>query len=294
MTSHSFDIDIAAKYGSVDLAIMIHHFEHWIRINKKLKRNFKEERTWTYQTREEIAAHFPYWNSNQVRRMTDKLVQLGVLRKGNFNRSSIDKTIWYAFENEEMFTIGNFANSIGNFANPCDENAKAIPHSKPHSKTEDILDLGQKTSACSKKNEKTLDVAKRWNLTELQFDAFVWLKSKEIDAEDKKLAYWAKIHSLERLIDVYNEAIHNKARSLRMYMGKLLDENKTVFNARIKANADFAKDFAKSNGWGSLKINKKYLTFMLGGDKQEINLDMESHEFMRRLTEKFEYVEKYG
>lgn len=109
MSSHSFDIELAVKLGDPNLAILVNHFQYWINLNKRLKRNFIDGRTWMYQTRNEIAAHFPYWSPDQIRRMTDKLVDLGILIKGNYNKHGFDKTIWYAFKNEEIFTNDGFA-----------------------------------------------------------------------------------------------------------------------------------------------------------------------------------------
>lgn len=101
---HSFDIALAARYG-VEEAIFIHHFMHWIRINRAAGRNIKEGRCWTYQSRKEIALHFPYWNLERVRYLGDKLVEMGVIITGNFNKSKMDKTIWYAFVNEKQFGL---------------------------------------------------------------------------------------------------------------------------------------------------------------------------------------------
>lgn len=285
---HSFDIDLAAKLGSVELAILIHHFQHWIKYNIRLKRNFKEGRTWTYQTREEIAAHFPYFSPSQVRRLTDKLVKMGVLRKGNFNKSSIDKTLWYSFENEEMFTIGKFANSIDDSVKWIDDSVKAIPHSKPNSKTTYGKDLGPKTEACDKSQVKTSDFARRWKMTEAQAESFEWLKSKSIDAPDEKLIYWAKNFTFQRLIDVYNEAIHNKPRSMKNYMAHILDNKKTVHNARIQANLEFAKDFCEIHRWNDVRFFKKYIRFKIGEYSEELPLDMDINQFIMTFTAKFE------
>ncbi|HMG15008.1 MAG TPA: hypothetical protein VK590_06155 [Saprospiraceae bacterium] len=284
---HSFDVELAQYLGNVDLAILVHHFQHWIAYNKRLKRNFKHGRTWTFQTREEIAAHFPYWSYDQVRRLTDKLVKKGILKKGRFNQRAIDKTIWYSFVDEEMFTIGRFARSTGESARSTGKSARAIPHSKPHSITTDSKDLGPETEAYQKNKEKTVDIQKRWKLTDDQFESFEWLKSKEVDAKDEKLAFWAKTYHLQRLIDVYNEAIHNKARSLKHYMGHLLDNKKQVHNSTIQANSDFAKDFAQKNNWRSLKIFKKYVKFNMGATWQELPLDMDSMQFINILMEKY-------
>jgi hypothetical protein len=101
---HSFDISLAAKY-SMEEALIIHHIQHWVRVNYKNKRNRKEERTWTYQSMEEIASHFPYLTARQVKHTINKLRKKGVLIAKNFNKSKIDKTLWYAFADEKAFGV---------------------------------------------------------------------------------------------------------------------------------------------------------------------------------------------
>lgn len=96
--NHSFDIYLAEKYG-IPCAILIQHFQHWIRVNRKMKRNQHEGNTWCYQTRKDLAAHFPYWTTDKIRRYLDKLVNAEVLVKGNFNKLPGDNTQWYAFKN---------------------------------------------------------------------------------------------------------------------------------------------------------------------------------------------------
>ncbi len=114
---HAFDTQIAAKYGVYE-AILIHHMVFWVKFNQRLKRNFINGRTWTYQTLDEIAAHFPYLNKSQVfdlleklslgrdRRSKNKEIQFEpVLLKGNFNKNKYDRTIWYSFVCEEKWQI---------------------------------------------------------------------------------------------------------------------------------------------------------------------------------------------
>lgn len=112
---HSFDIHLAQTYGMKE-AIIIHHFQHWIRINKKLGRNEFEGRTWSYQTVKEIAAHFLYMTESEIYETIEKLCRgkgrrakhqqfEPVLVKGNFNKSKYDQTTWYAFVDEEKFGI---------------------------------------------------------------------------------------------------------------------------------------------------------------------------------------------
>ena len=151
-----------------------------------------------------------------------------------------------------------------------------------------IKDLGQETKAFDKSNNKNLDASRRWGLTEEQKETFEALKSLNIDAEDKKLCFWAKTYTLKRLLEVYNESKHHKAQSLRKYMSSLLEGNKQVPNANSEANKQFAIDFIKQNPWPKAKIYKKYLKYPLGNDFGEIDFNMDSQDFIYRLMEKHE------
>ncbi len=102
--NHSFDIYLAKEH-SIEEAILIHHFLFWVHKNMRMKKNLKEGRTWVYQTLDEIASHYPYMNKDSVHRYIDKLCKKGILLKGNFNKTKFDRTVWYAFNNEEMFTV---------------------------------------------------------------------------------------------------------------------------------------------------------------------------------------------
>ncbi len=102
--NHSFNVNLAESYG-IECAIMIHHFQFWITYNRNMKKNFRDGRTWTYNTLEEIAGYFPYWNKDKVFRIIRRLEEFGVIIKGNFNKTQFEKTMWYAFQNEEMFIV---------------------------------------------------------------------------------------------------------------------------------------------------------------------------------------------
>jgi hypothetical protein len=99
---HSFDIHLAQEFG-IEEAIIIHHFQHWIRFNKKLERNFRDGRTWSYQTQKELQVHFPYMKLETIKYTLELLVGYGILIRENYNKNPIDKTWWYAFVDEERF-----------------------------------------------------------------------------------------------------------------------------------------------------------------------------------------------
>jgi hypothetical protein len=133
---HSFDVNLAAEFG-IEEAIIIHHFQHWVRFNRDLRRNNIEGRTWTYQTLEEVAAHFPYLNKFQVHRIIQKLIEKKILISGNFNKTKYDQTLWYSFIEEEKWVpfierlqFCNIQNTEMQY--PDCETATPIPHTIPH------------------------------------------------------------------------------------------------------------------------------------------------------------------
>lgn len=103
-SGQTFNVDVvlAAAYGLHE-AFLIHHFQYWIRYNRNMGQNRIEGRTWTYQTMVQIASHFPFLNYEQVKYALDRLEKLGVIKKANYNKSPIDRTTWYAFEDEELY-----------------------------------------------------------------------------------------------------------------------------------------------------------------------------------------------
>jgi len=111
--SHSFDTDLASKYG-IEIAIMLKHINYLVNLNMKMKRNFHEDRYWFYNTLDEIAAHFEYWSHKQIERLLKKMCDMKLILKGNFNKSSYDRTCWYTLNCQMHFPkSGNGKDEIG-------------------------------------------------------------------------------------------------------------------------------------------------------------------------------------
>jgi hypothetical protein len=102
MSLHSFEVNHAKEYGLAE-AVLIKNFKFWIEHNIDQKYNFKDGRTWTYISLKELAKNFEYLSEKQVRTAIDHLINQGVLLKGNYNKLAIDKTLWYAFVEENKF-----------------------------------------------------------------------------------------------------------------------------------------------------------------------------------------------
>jgi hypothetical protein len=122
--NYSFDIKDAEKYG-VNEAIMINNFKFWIIKNYANNKHYYEGRTWTYNSMNALSELFPFWSVRQIRYTLESLIKQDVLITGNFNEDKRDRTLWYAFQNEE-FWWKNTANAFG-------ENDKTDLTKKAHS-----------------------------------------------------------------------------------------------------------------------------------------------------------------
>lgn len=143
--NHSFNTDMAKKYGLLE-AVLLENIAHWLDKNLANNANFKEGRYWTYNSSKGFAQQFDYASAHQIRRALDSLVEKKVLIRSAFNKAGFDKTSWYTFADEFMFSddfpFGKFAKSCGSFANVSGKFAKPIPDINTDintdKKTEDI------------------------------------------------------------------------------------------------------------------------------------------------------------
>src|SRR5690606_6099606 len=99
--SHSFDTGIAKELG-VNCAIVYNHIVYWLRINAAKGQGIKEGVVWMYETQEQMAQFLEYLSINEVKKAVVKLLESGVLIKGNFNSNSFDKTNWYTVANQSI------------------------------------------------------------------------------------------------------------------------------------------------------------------------------------------------
>lgn len=120
----SFDPDHAAKYG-LEEAVVIRLMTFWIHKNRTDGRNFHDDRTWTYNTVTGWLEHFPFWTKDQMRRVLERLKDKGVLICGNYNKTPMDRTVWYAFSDESIFLPSQI--DLAKKPNGVGEGAKAIP-----------------------------------------------------------------------------------------------------------------------------------------------------------------------
>lgn len=93
--NHSFDIDIAKEYGILE-AVILDNVAHWIKHNEANETNYHDGTYWTYNSTRAFTKIFPYASQRQIQTALKKLIENGLLKTGNYNKSAYDRTLWYA------------------------------------------------------------------------------------------------------------------------------------------------------------------------------------------------------
>ena len=96
----------AAKYGLQE-AHLISYLRYWIKVNQKKKdcmESFREGKWWTYNSAKEIAENLIFVNEQRVKKLIKSLRDQGVIiTSTSMNKWKQDRTLWYAFVDEEKF-----------------------------------------------------------------------------------------------------------------------------------------------------------------------------------------------
>jgi len=107
MPSHYFDTDVATEFGVTE-AILINHFQFWIAHNRANRSNHRQGRTWTFNSIKALQELFPYMGVKQIRGALRRLEESGILVVDNHNQTAYDRTLWYAFADEDRWLgLGN-------------------------------------------------------------------------------------------------------------------------------------------------------------------------------------------
>ncbi len=96
INDHSFNINVAEYFHSVEKAILLKEFYGWIKINKDNNRNIHYGEAWTYNSAEALNAKFKYMHPKSIWRWVNELSIDGLICISRFNEKRYDKTNWYA------------------------------------------------------------------------------------------------------------------------------------------------------------------------------------------------------
>lgn len=105
---HYYDVNIAEEYG-IEEAILIQNFAFWIEKNTANNVHFHDGRYWTYCSASALLKLFPEFNSlTALKRIVQNIVDKGILQKGNYNKTPMDRTVWYAFTDKGIELIEEY------------------------------------------------------------------------------------------------------------------------------------------------------------------------------------------
>lgn len=138
--THFFDSDVATKYG-VNAAILFQNFYFWIRHNEANKTNYYEGTYWTYNSISAFKDYFPYMGQRAIRNAINVLIENGLLKTGNFNKSSYDRTLWYAITDSGFSLVRESKMDLSKKPNGGLQKVEPIPDIKTDSKSSNIEQL---------------------------------------------------------------------------------------------------------------------------------------------------------
>ena len=211
---HSFDVNIAKTFG-VNEAIIINAFQFWISKNKANNRNFYDGRYWTYNSVSAFQEMFPYMSESQIRRTLKKMQEQNIIMTGNYNKSSYDRTLWYAFTDYGESILRNSEIDLTNSSNGNDENVKPIPFNNHlHTTFNDTVnDSTSVQNVKSKRKRKAVadtptlsDLEERFS-HDVSVSVLEWMEYKEQRKEQySPMGLKKMLTQLENNIEIYGES----------------------------------------------------------------------------------------
>lgn len=229
---HSFDKDIAAKYGLAE-AILLNHMEFWIEKNKANGANFFDGCFWTYNSTRAYAEIFPYLSQRQIQNALKHLRDEEILKTGNYNAVAYDRTTWYAFTEKGESIMQNckmdYAETQSSIMQKCKmdyadlsnglcKNVEPIPVNKPYNKPVNKTD---KKTRSKKDLESLIDAYTENDSLKSAIHDFIEFR-KQIKAPLTEKALTLSFNKLDKLantnddlkISIINQSIERGWRGL--------------------------------------------------------------------------------
>lgn len=130
---HHFRIDLAERFGILE-AIILSNLQFWLAKNAANGTNFFDGSYWTFNSVKAFSTLFPYASAKQIRTALKHLVDEGILKTGNYNKSSYDRTLWYAFTDKGLSILPIGQMEFPEKENRNSEKGEPIPYNKPDEK----------------------------------------------------------------------------------------------------------------------------------------------------------------
>lgn len=179
-----------SKYFKPNEAIVIHNLRFWIRLNESKKTNYYDGRYWTYDSYEGLARRIGCLNAHQIGRIMRNLETKEVILSSNHNKTSYDRTKWYAFSDYGETLVRKCYNEDADANNPSYENVQPIPDGKTDCITSSLITYGEILARLNEQTGSTFEVDKH---TKALIDARLkegYTEEDFITVIDKACAVW--------------------------------------------------------------------------------------------------------
>lgn len=97
----AFDENIAAEYG-VNEAIMLNEISLWVKLNTANKRNYYEDRYWTYNSITALNEVFHFWSRETIKRVLSHLKDEGLILTSSFSDDKFKRVNYYTLSDLGM------------------------------------------------------------------------------------------------------------------------------------------------------------------------------------------------
>ena len=238
---HSFNVELAKEYGILE-AILIKNIWFWIEKNRANEKSFYDGTYWTYNSTRAFNELFPYVSESSIKRALKSLQEKGIIKTGNYNKSSYDRTLWYAFTDLGYSIVSNRQMEVNKSSNGNEQNGLTIPDINTNDKITNI-----KTNKKEKK-ETEFDSVINENFTDEELKQTIYefikmrkaikkpLTTRGLELMIKKL--YKLSNNVNEQIEILNNSIMNNWQGI--YIKK--EENqkkKETFNQRDYGDLNF-------------------------------------------------------
>lgn len=111
-----FDSGIAKEYG-LNIAIVLQNIFYWTEHNRANNANFHDGYYWTFNSFSAFQELFPYMSMRTIKSAIAEMKEKGLIITGNYNKSSYDRTNWYALTERAYALCKNCTIDITKSAN---------------------------------------------------------------------------------------------------------------------------------------------------------------------------------